>query len=275
MAKLTDYSAVTRFDSDGILITDGTSGTKKISVQDAAKDFAGMVSAIQHRNTFIPKNLGTLNATLKQQIKESIASGTYDNLFVGHYVVIDGKKHYFADFGRFKNCGDTNFTANNALMVTDVLYNAVMNDTNTTEGGYVGSKMRTEGLDAAKSTISSAWGDMLLTSRQYLCNAVTNGYPSAGAWFDSQVELLNEVMVYGCRHLGSMNKGSADVKNDTCMKQQVSLFRLAPEFVDIRATYWLQDVVSSTSFALVGSNGAASIHGASSSLGVRPWYLIG
>ena len=40
MAKLTDYSAATRFDSGDILIKDGTAGTKKITAADAATDFA-------------------------------------------------------------------------------------------------------------------------------------------------------------------------------------------------------------------------------------------
>ena len=46
MAKLIDYPADTRFNSDDILIKDGSNGTKKILVTDAAVEFAGMISAI-------------------------------------------------------------------------------------------------------------------------------------------------------------------------------------------------------------------------------------
>jgi len=40
MAKLIDYPADTRFNSDDILIKDGSNGTKKILVTDAAVEFA-------------------------------------------------------------------------------------------------------------------------------------------------------------------------------------------------------------------------------------------
>ena len=59
MAKMTEYTAATRFDSGDILIKDGTNGTKKIAVANAAQEFAGLVSAMQHRNVYREKNLGT------------------------------------------------------------------------------------------------------------------------------------------------------------------------------------------------------------------------
>lgn len=57
--------------------------------------------------------------------------------------------------------------------------------------------MYTSNLANAKTIINSAFGSAVLTHREYLTNAVTNGYPSAGAWFDSNVELPNEIMIYG------------------------------------------------------------------------------
>ncbi len=52
MAKLIDYPADTRFNSDDILIKDGSNGTKKILVTDAAVEFAGMISTINPSNKF-------------------------------------------------------------------------------------------------------------------------------------------------------------------------------------------------------------------------------
>ena len=77
-----------------------------------------------------------------------------------------------------------------------------MNPTNTTEGGYVGSKMYTEGLERAKAIFKAAFGEEhLLAHREYLTNAVTDGKPSGGAWHTSLVELMSEQMVYGSRIL--------------------------------------------------------------------------
>lgn len=50
MPKVTDYSAATRFDSGDVIIKDGTGGTKKMTAANAAVEFAGLVSAINHRN---------------------------------------------------------------------------------------------------------------------------------------------------------------------------------------------------------------------------------
>ena len=273
MAKLIDYPADTRFNSDDILIKDGSNGTKKILVTDAAVEFAGMVSAINRRNVYRGKNLGTA-VTAAQ--KAAIQAGTFDDLFIGDYWVINGVNWVIADMDYWYNCGDTAFTNHHLVIVPSAsLYNAKMNETNTTEGGYVGSLMYRENLNNAKTTISTAFGDMLLTHREYLINAVTSGYPSAGAWFDSTVELMNEIMVYGSYIYTPAGNGSTIVTRYTIDKQQLSLFRLNPRAINNRVSIWLRDVVSSSYFAYVGNRGSARYHYASGSDGVRPVFAIG
>ena len=274
MAKLTEYAEITRFDSNGIFITDGSSGTKKISVQNAARDLAGMVSAVQHRAVYGGRNLGS---TVTAAQWAAISDGSFDGLFVGDYWTINNVQWVIADMNYFYNCGDTAFTKNHLVIVpAGVLYSHVMNDSHTTTGGYVGSKMYTEGLDEAKTRFAAAFGaEHILSHRDYLVNAVTDGYPSARAWYDSTVELMNEVMVYGARHRSSMNKGSTNVNNYTTGKQQLALFQLNPRMVNIRSWWWLRDVVSSAYFAVVGSLGRANYDTAGNSRGVRPYCVIG
>ena len=273
MAKLIDYAADTRFNSDDILIKDGSNGTKKILVANAAVEFAGLVSAINRRNVYRGKNLGT---TITAAQKSAIQAGTFDDLFIGDYWVIGGVNWVIADMDYWYNCGDTAFTNHHLVIVPSTsLYNATMNETNTTEGGYVGSLMYTANLDQAKTTISTAFGDMLLTHREYLVNAVTDGYPSAGAWFDSTVELMNEVMVYGSYIRTPASDGVKIVTRTTIDKQQLSLFRLNPRAINNRVSIWLRDVVSSSYFAYVHHSGAATGSDASDSRGVRPAFAIG
>lgn len=273
MAKITDYSANTRFSSGDVLIKDGSAGTKKIAVENAAVEFAGLVSAINHRNVYRGKNLGT---SITAEQKAAISNGTFDDLFIGDYWTIDGKQWVIADMDYWYNCGDTAFTKHHLVMIpVSSLYTRTMNATNTTAGGYVGSLMYTEGLESAKTTISAAFGDLLLTHREYLTNAVTNGYASAGAWFDSSVELMNEIMVYGTHIYTPANNGVNIPSRYTIGKQQLSLFRLSPRAINRRETIWLRDVVSAAYFAFVDYYGYAGCRGASSSLGVRPVFPIG
>jgi hypothetical protein len=116
---------------------------------------------------------------------------------------------------------------------------------------------------------------MLLTHREYLVNAVTSGYPSAGAWFDSTVELMNEIMVYGSYIYTPAGDGVTSITRTTINKQQLSLFRLNPRAINNRVSIWLRDVVSSSYFAYVYVNGTATSNNASLSFGVRPAFAIG
>ena len=116
---------------------------------------------------------------------------------------------------------------------------------------------------------------MLLTHRDYLTNAVTDGHASAGAWFDSQVELMNEIMAYGTHVYAPANDGVTLPNKYTTGRQQFAAAMLNPSIVNLRYWYWLRDVVSSAYFANVGSYGHADCHYASNSGGVRPYFLIG
>lgn len=274
MAKLNDYTAVTRFDSNGILMTDGSSGTRKITAKNAALDLAGMVSAVQHRNVYGGRNLGN---TITDAQWTAISSGTFDDLYIGDYWRLNNVTWVIADMDYFYNCGDTSLTKHHLVVISNRnLYDYAMNAANTTEGGYIGSKMYTEGLAQALTMFESAFGsEHVLSHRDYFINAVTSGAPFAGAWYDSKVELMNEVMVCGCYHSASMNKGSTDVNKFTVTKQQLALFRLNPNGINTRQTYWLRDVVSSTQFACIGASGDAYYHTASNARGVRPYAVIG
>lgn len=274
MAKMTEYTSATRFDSGDILIKDGNNGTKKITAANAASEFAGLVSSTQHRNVFRGKNLGT---SITADQKTAISSGTFDDLFIGDYWTINGTRYDIADMDYWYNTGDDGaFTIHHLVMVPhSSLYNAQMNDTNTTEGGYTGSQMRTTNLNQAQSTITTDFGTMLKTHREYLVNAVTDGRPSACGWFDSTVDLMNEIMVYGNYIYTPANDGVSLSKRTTINKQQLALFALSPASTHIRDAIWLRDVVSATTFAVVNPNGGAHYYNASTSNGVRPVFAIG
>jgi len=155
------------------------------------------------------------------------------------------------------------------------MYTHCMNDTNVTTGAYVGSKMYTEGLNQAKTTINAAFGEAhILNHRQYLQNAVTNGKPSGGSWYDSTVELMTEQNVYGGKVFGAGNDGSTIPNLYTVDKSQYPLFRFRPDMQSNRAWFWLRDVVSAAYFADCDAGGNAGCYGASYAGGVRPAFSI-
>ena len=149
-----------------------------------------------------------------------------------------------------------------------------MNDTNTTTGAYVNSKMYTEGLSQAKTTIKAAFSGHVLSKRIYLSNAVSNGKAYAGVWCDSEVDLMCEHMVYGNGIFSPVSVGTTIPNNLRVEKSQLPLFQHEPSRICNRATWWLRDVVSASYFAFVYYDGNAYSSGAGNSIGVRPAFAI-
>lgn len=134
--------------------------------------------------------------------------------------------------------------------------------------------MYREGLESAKTTIKAAFSGHVLSHRIYLTNAVANGKPSAGAWCDSEVDLMCEEMVYSCGIFRPTSDGSNVPANYRVEKSQLPLFAHRPDLISNRITYWLRDVVTAAHFAYVSGSGYADFYRASSSRGVRPAFCI-
>lgn len=271
LSELTQINALT---ADDKLLIGTAEGNKAIGADDAI--FAMLDAFIpkeQRRMIYRGKNLG---AVVTEEQKANIKNGTFKGFFLGDYWTIGSYTWRIVDFDYWYSCGDTAFTTPHLVIMPDKpLYNAQMNETNITTGGYTGSLMYTENLDQAKTLAASAFGDLILTHREYLTNAVTDGHASAGAWFDSTLDLPNEIMMYGCHVYAAMNNGTVIPTNYTIGKTQLALFTVVPKLISNRATFWLRDVVSSAYFARVHYYGYANYAYASNSYGVRPVFAIG
>lgn len=243
--------------------------------QDVPIFSPGFQNAGSHNSIFRGQNLGT-QVTGEQYA--AIQAGTFDDLYIGDYWVIDGVNWRIAAFDYYYNTGDTAFAKHHAVIVPDTaLYSHNMNDMNTTVGAYVGSAMYTEGLEQAKTQIQNAFGaSHVLSHRLLLTSTTTNGYASSGVWKDSVVDLMCENMVYGTMIASPMNNGTNIPYNYRVEKGQLPLFSMAPQYTFSRSvSYWLRDVVSASAFALAYAAGFAGSRDASGILGVRPAFCIG
>lgn len=280
--KVTELTSITTpGDSNVIPIHDGT-GLKKITfanfkakaVEDTEAKIAPLLfnNAGAHNAIYRGKSLGS-SVTIAQY--SAISAGTFDDMYIGDYWTIGGVNYRIAAFDYYLNCGDTSCTKHHVVLVPDTcLYNHVMNDTNITTGAYVGSKMYTEGLEQAKTTIKAAFSGHVLSKRIYLSNATANGRASAGAWCDSEVDLMCEHMVYGNGVFSPVSDGTTVPNNYRVEKSQLPLFQHEPSRISNRADWWLRDVISASLFALVSYGGGAYSYSASYSYGVRPAFCI-
>ena len=206
----------------------------------------------------------------------TIAAGSFNDLYIGDYWTKYSVNYRIAAFNYFLHTGDTEFMANHIVIVPDTcLYTAAMNSTDTTDGGYVGSDMYKRNLSNAKTDIKDAFRGHVLSHRIYLTNAVTNGYASAGAWCDSEVDLMCEQMVYGSGIFSPVSNGRNVPSNYRVEKSQLPLFQHEPSRICNRTAWWLRDVINASNFAGVGFDGPADCNVASGSRGVRPYFCIG
>ena len=273
--NLSELTQINELVSGNKLLVGTTDGNKAIAAEDALFAMLDGFAPVELRRVlFRGKNLGTaLTAVQKAAIKD----GSFKGMFLGDYWSIGGRIWRIVDMDYWYNCGDTAFTSHHLVIMPDeALYNAQMNTTNVTTGGYVGSAMYKSNLANAKTIVNAAFQGSVLTHREYLCNAVANGRPSGGAWFDSSIELPNEPMMYGHPHFSPTSDGSTVPSIYTISKTQLALFMVCPRFIVNRSyNQWLRDVVSSASFAYVNDVGFTDSYNASNSLGVRPVFPVG
>ena len=164
---------------------------------------------------------------------------------------------------------------------------SLMNDTNVTTGGYVGSKMYKTVLPVYAAALQTALNNHILSHRELLTTAVsTTGNSNAGAgitgyasnweWKDCLVKLMSEIQVYGSTVL------SSSFYDTGCDNIQFPLFRLAPNLKvaglghnGSRWWYWLSAVVSAAAFAYCSVIGDSCRSDAAGDGGVRPYFCIG
>ena len=244
-----------------------------------------------HNSIFRGNSLGS---SISSTQWSEISAGTFKDLFIGDYWTINNINWRIAAFDYWLRCGDTECTTHHIVIVPDSnLLTAdgstthFMDTANVTSGGYLGSGFRSGTNHDSGSTantsrqqciniVNNAFGSShILTHREYFTNAVTNGKPSAGAWVDSTVDMMNERMVYGNAPFSPVSDGTTVPTNYTINKGQLPLFALAPQYICNRANWWLRDPVSSAAFASVNHDGTCNYGNASHAwVGVRPAFGI-
>ena len=239
-------------------------------------------------NIYKHRDLGTITSSNRDEwiAKHINSDGTFNDIYVGDIVTIqDGVYNAIwvvAGLDTEYNKGDTALTTHHiSLIPLTYLFTAPMNDTDTTVGGYAGSKMHTDTLVTVANNLKNALGSRLLERRVLLSNSINTsiasgagagwiGASSGWAWFSAFCTLLTEVQVYGSRVFSS---SFYDI-GEGC--SQLPLFKFVNHVYLGRFSFWLRAVTSSAYFACAHGNGVADTYsGASFAYAVRPLITIG
>lgn len=251
-------------------------------------------NGVPHNGIYRGKDL--TNVYTIDQIYNMVHSGNFDDLFLGDYFTVsitttlpdetvktENVSLMIAAFDYYINNGDTSFTTHHIVLIprgAGFATTAKMNDTNTTDGGYLNSYMHKTVLPCYAASLKTALKNHLLSHRELLTNKVTTtaasaagagfvGSASGWEWATVELCLMNEVQVYGTTVFSS---SGYDVGN-AC--RQLPVFRFVNPMQFGRSNFWLRCVVSSTNFARCDTYGIATSAGASSALCVRPLILFG
>ena len=263
-------------DGDYLYIWQG-GALKRVSAKNLTSGLSTLTGtgAYAHNSVARGANLGS---SLTDAQSAAIRDGSFNGLYLLDYWTINGIKWRIMAFDYYYGTGDKTCQTHQAVVVPDTqIDTAAYNVTDTTAGGYVGSDLYKTGLNKAKTIITAAFGSgHILTHRNVLINAVTNGMPSGAAWYDSTVELMTETNVYGAKHWAASAHGeNSGVDFDTVDKSQYPGFAVAPSLQTVPNQWcWLRDVVSASGFADAYGGGNAARGVASDVNGIRPAFCI-
>ena len=309
-----DMQTITGPSAYEVAVENGYTGTKAQWLESlkATDEFRALKNLVDpllihnagaHNAMYRGKNLGVFSDAQSAAIRAGTFGGTYGGVYADvypgdHWVFSNIPYSYLdennetksstysgtmrvADLDYYLKAGDQGdgLTAHHIVVVPDTnMFTAPMNAENTTEGGYVGSKMRTVYLRRAEAIFKACFGENhVLKHREYLVNAVANGKASAGAWCDSFVDLMDERMVYGAPIFDSASTDGGDTipSRYSVSCKQLNLFRHRPDMISNRQWYWLRNVVSAAYFADVNNlGGCVSNRASNSGGGVRPAALL-
>ena len=247
-----------------------------------------------HNGLFRGKNLSSVYTV--DQIYAMVHSGKFDDLFLGDYFTVsitttlpdetvktENITLMIAAFDYYYNMGDTALTTHHVVLIprkSGFATSAKMNNTNITTGGYIGSFMHTDVLPCYAASLKTALNNHVLSHRSFLTSTVNASTPSmAGAglsgastayeWVSVDLQLMNEVQLYG-----SMVWSSSAYEVGTDNRKLPVFNYITPVQYD-RLSFWLRSVVSSTRFAVCNAVGYTNCNDASVNSYVRPIILFG
>lgn len=284
--RIQDFGENTKPDTNNdFLMTFNDGSESKTRLRDA---FYSMVpdGAQTHNNIFRGWNLGALNSTHIANIE----NGSFHDMFIGDYFSVNGSNYVIAGINYKRHHGDNMDLGNHLVLMPqgwsqtptqalapDNKTTHYMNDTDTTAGGFAGSKLYQTYLPQIQTKLESDFGANLMTFRTIVSTHVdASGAPDQAEWRDAKVSIPNEVMIYGTT-LNGNNKNSSWY-NIGDENSQLPLMRLN----DVERNFnrigpiWFKDIHSASEFAYADFNGNTDRSLASNAwVGVRAFFLIG
>ena len=229
-------------------------------------------------SVFRGQYLGTSITTAQYN---AISAGTFEGLYLGDYWNIGGHIWRIWGFNVFRRDGDSDLTTNHILLMPDDNYlkangsdTRYMKDSNDTSGGYKATKFFQTYAGQIYNELTPYFGSHILSHRELISNATSNGKASGWEWASVTVGIPTEINIYGSSVWGASEIAGTGY-NIGVNKTVFPLAVVEPSLITNREGWWLRDVVSASYFASVYYSGGTDYYIASNTwIGVRPYILI-
>ena len=240
-----------------------TNGVQNNIITAALEQKAEFFSGYSHNSFYRGKDLGT---AVTQDQWDTIGSGDFDDIFIGDYWTIDGRKYVVA---KVQYCspvsrrGNTVVSRNipSVIMMDFSESYRNMNSTDTTDGGYANSDLCNWLDSVIGPQLDAAFGsNHVYPMAVTVDNAVTNGIVTGATNINVKSLLLSELNVWGYRRSSFASHTTElfdpsypNVTFDPISGGSIPYIELCGSRGPHGGIGWLRDVVDSTRFAYVHS----------------------
>lgn len=201
-----------------------------------------------------------------------IRNGTFSNLYIGDYWTYGGVNWRVAAFNYFKGFGQSPVNQNHVVVIPDKgLYAGQIHGSTPFKGSYIDYEVNRNGLAQALRMAQSAFGsaNVLRCWTRVSKNIDDNGRTTEYTWYNADIMLLDEGMVFGRGLMGAGPWGNG------LNLGQLPLFFFNHSMITIGQQYWLRDRAHANTAVYINGNGEISTAPLTYGFQIRPYIVIG
>lgn len=272
--KITEYPAFSGTFSNEETVIDGTSGTKKIRMDELLRMLYNS-APVATRLTFRGDN--NLGSSITTAQRNEISNGTFRNMFIGDYWSVSGTKWRIVDFDYFAQWNGNKHHA--ILMPEKTFGKTVWKDTNTIEGGYGNSNLRSMVVGSVRQAIpagiknmqtlikipvSSGWSDDWGPTYEFGINADT---------FAPTIDMLYGIEMYHPKSNAGLGSANSPFQHKFRYFQQVNPLDACP--TNDGDYVWTASAVHGAYAGCLAIGTGPTVYQANNQYGIWPFVVVG
>lgn len=248
--RINEYPKTKFFDNDGVVITDGNTGTKAILREDLPYAIFDGIPEM-HNQIFRGKSLG---ATPTSDQLRAIRDGNFKDLWIGDYWTgKSGKNRWrIAAFNFFPGSLLVDGEASHIVVIPDNTVGSLGPATNTA-GPEKDSIFWNATNYTIKNEVSSDFYSSLVNMRVRVTGHMTNtGWPSMPSEINRSIMWPRQSWIMGSNDISVVDDGQwiTNAKVAGSLETQLPLMQMAPRFQTSNNHYWMHKQNGNVSYTM-------------------------